>query len=96
MATQKVGQLDLAPPPQADSPVQVFTDLAKLYKWEDKVRKYILETLKLTSLEEFSFLIQKPGDVQEKITGKVQLGDLAGQQSARVMQAWTQVKKAME
>ena len=41
MAVQRIGTLDLAPPPQPVSAEQVFKDLGTLFKWDDKVVRHI-------------------------------------------------------
>ena len=50
MAVQRVGSLDLAPPPQPASAEQTFRDLGALYKWEDKVVRFVIDKVKLGSI----------------------------------------------
>ena len=95
MTVQRVGSLDLAPPPQPASAEQTFKDLGALYKWDNKVVRFVIDHVKLGSVEEFYYLIRKPDDAEELIVKGAAMGDLAGQQTARVLQAWDAVKKAI-
>ena len=99
MVSLAVGGLSIATPQAPTVPtVQLFTEVAKAFKWDDKVMKHVLEKLKVESLEEFVLMFPNPEMIEERLVKKVT--DLAEGdhllQAARVRRAVDARKAAME
>ena len=73
----------------------LFRDMGAKFKLDDKVVTFMVETLQLTSLEEFAHLVTSEQELAAEVISKVaELGN-APLQTARLRMAWCGVKEAM-
>ena len=73
----------------------IFDALGSKYKFASKVTAFLVDSMKLSNLEEFRYAFGNEKDINELLIAKLNLGELQGQQKARVLVAWTAVKDAM-
>ena len=93
-----VGGLQVATPQQASASAKtIFTELGKAFGWDDKVVKYVSETLGASSGEEFALMFPKPEMVDTDLIKKCSLPDETHLvQAARVRRAIQALQQAME
>ena len=88
------GQAVISPGSSSD-PAAVFQALGAKFNLDDKVVKFLVETEKISSLEEFCAMATNEGEIGDIIKAVPNL-ERTIQQTARLRLAWAAVKDATE
>ena len=95
MALLAVSGQAVVSPGSASDPAAVFQALGTKFNLDEKVVKFLVETEKISSLEEFCAMATNETEVGEIIKAVPNL-ERTIQQTARLRLAWTAVKDATE
>ena len=95
MALQVAGVQVQLPAATVRPPGEFFEDLAAAFKLDGKITKYLVDVVKLSTLEEFRYLIRNEGEADIIIDKVPDLEDKP-LMAARFRQSWLGVKDAID